>query len=588
MTSSWQAALIKCKYEPRFIPVLLALLRILMCLWPQTGYIHSDEFFQSPEIIAKRYFHSNVQPVWEFTTKKPIRCMLVPNILNTIGFKFATTIQANPSAYLLLVAPRFIYTLLSFIIDYCLYKLCQYYSSRGLWYLPVSVVFQTSFVCLACLTRTFGNVPEVVIFALLLLVVCRAIKPRFRIVFVTPRRKTPANEKIKRSTQLISSLLIGFLTTLGTFNRPTFPAFAVVPLIYWALDSFRRNSHDFILTLYRVVLPVAASSVITAGLLIVYDTSFYKQQVPRGWVITPYNFVTYNTDVSNLSKYGLHSPYMHMFVNLPLAFNILALMFYARLVNYRFLFSTHRVYSLMLLSTLTSVILLSFIPHQEFRFLLPLIVPLVYAFAFNVYTSNKLLTTWLLCNIVLIYFYSSVHQSGVVKASLDLDPVLRSHARTDPRENENMVHVLNLRSYYTPSYQWNIPEDDPRFEFHLQNSFESFNLSLSSKLNDLMQHRALNGKHQLYFMLPSLYDSHLKSFLQQNYSINMNHLRLLRHYYPHFSGEDIHNSIEHIRKFGLSTWKTAFGFSLYTLDSISLVTQDPPPKNIQEPPDAEL
>uniref|UniRef100_A0A8C9D9F0 Uncharacterized protein n=1 Tax=Panthera leo TaxID=9689 RepID=A0A8C9D9F0_PANLE len=30
----------------------LSLLRLLWCLLPQTGYVHPDEFFQSPEVMA--------------------------------------------------------------------------------------------------------------------------------------------------------------------------------------------------------------------------------------------------------------------------------------------------------------------------------------------------------------------------------------------------------------------------------------------------------------------------------------------------------------------------------------------------------
>uniref|UniRef100_A0A8C3YPV6 Uncharacterized protein n=1 Tax=Catagonus wagneri TaxID=51154 RepID=A0A8C3YPV6_9CETA len=30
----------------------LSLLRLVWCLLPQTGYVHPDEFFQSPEVMA--------------------------------------------------------------------------------------------------------------------------------------------------------------------------------------------------------------------------------------------------------------------------------------------------------------------------------------------------------------------------------------------------------------------------------------------------------------------------------------------------------------------------------------------------------
>lgn len=164
MTPNWQSILIKCKYEPKVIPILLAILRVCICFWPQHGYLHPDEFFQSPDIVVGSNLKSIIEPCWEFTTDKPIRFMLFPYLLNTLAVKVLRTFAPDPSAYLLLVAPRLAYTLLSFLVDYSLFKLCKYHSSKGLWYLPVSVIFQSSFVCLGCLTRTLSNVPEVVIF----------------------------------------------------------------------------------------------------------------------------------------------------------------------------------------------------------------------------------------------------------------------------------------------------------------------------------------------------------------------------------------------------------------------------------------
>lgn len=40
------------KMAARVIWGSLGLLRVLWCLLPQTGYIHPDEFFQSPEVMA--------------------------------------------------------------------------------------------------------------------------------------------------------------------------------------------------------------------------------------------------------------------------------------------------------------------------------------------------------------------------------------------------------------------------------------------------------------------------------------------------------------------------------------------------------
>nr|XP_042115096.1 nuclear cap-binding protein subunit 2 isoform X1 [Peromyscus maniculatus bairdii]XP_042115098.1 nuclear cap-binding protein subunit 2 isoform X1 [Peromyscus maniculatus bairdii] len=39
----------------------LGLLRVLWCLLPQTGYIHPDEFFQSPEVMAGAHQHTQLE-----------------------------------------------------------------------------------------------------------------------------------------------------------------------------------------------------------------------------------------------------------------------------------------------------------------------------------------------------------------------------------------------------------------------------------------------------------------------------------------------------------------------------------------------
>lgn len=591
MTTRWQAVLLQCKHEPRIVPILLTLFRIAICFFPQTGYLHPDEFFQSTDIVAANYFHSKTQPAWEFTTDKPIRCMLIPSSLNYIAFKIVSIIQnQQPSAYSLLVAPRVAYTLLSYVVDYCLYKLCQYHSARGLWYLPVSIIFQTSFVCISCMTRTLSNVPEVVIFGLLLVIVAQTIKPRFRIYFVGPSgRSTPVNQQVKSSTQIKSSILIGFLITVGTFNRPTFPCFAIVPALYWASESLKRNSYNFNLALQRMFVPIALTSSITAILISGFDTFYYTgldtftrlavlvssldfveffKEVCNHWILTPYNFIIFNSNADNLVRFGLHLPFTHFLVNIPLAFNILGLMFYEKLINllvgsgaYRLLFSTQRIYGLMLLTALTSTILLSFIPHQEFRFLMPLIIPMVYMFGFNVYKSNKCLSFWLLSNFLLIYFYSCIHQSAVTRSCLDLSPVLKSYQIQS--KSLIQVNVIAYHCYSTPSYLWNIPFEDHRFNLDLIETEEDLSLKLERVITKQRQNPLYS--HKLYVMLPRLYEENLVKTLQTNFSIELPKIFSLKNY-THFSGEEFENSINYIATNGLKFWKEAFGFNLLQVD----------------------
>lgn len=598
MTPILQSVLIKCKYELKIIPVLLAILRVCLCIWPQHGYLHPDEFFQSPDIVVGGNLKSIIEPTWEFTTDKPIRFMLFPYLLNTLAVKVLQVFAPQPSAYLLLVAPRLAYTLLSFLVDYSLFKLCKYHSSKGLWYLPVSVIFQSSFICLGCLTRTLSNVPEVVIFSLLLIVVCQAIRPRFKILFVTPSgRRTPVHECVKSSTQLMSSLLMGCLITLGSFNRPTFPCFAIVPSMYWFYESLKRNSFSAHLTIKRVIIPAVASSMIMTILLSTFDTVYYRgygplknvlenlveykfkecfQELTTSWVFSAYNFVMYNSSVDNLINYGLHPPYTHVLVNLPLAFNVLALLFFIKLFHlvsgtgvYRLLFSAHRVHAMMVFTILTSTLLLSFIPHQEFRFLLPLIVPLVYIFGFNVYTSNKLLSLWIIINISLVYFYGGVHQAGVSRASLDLDPILKSHTTFPRRDSQEMINVIALRCYIAPTYHWNIYQNDKRFHIDVQDKFDGeFNLAAAAKLRPVIDrlNKYPSHIHRLYIMLPTLYEQVLDEYITENELFISSSVQPVRRYSPHYSMEELKLSTNHIRKHGLREWRKAFGFSLLQLE----------------------
>lgn len=52
---SWQQ--FDMKTAARMLWGSLSLLRLVWCLLPQTGYVHPDEFFQSPEVMAGKAPH---------------------------------------------------------------------------------------------------------------------------------------------------------------------------------------------------------------------------------------------------------------------------------------------------------------------------------------------------------------------------------------------------------------------------------------------------------------------------------------------------------------------------------------------------
>ena len=147
------------------------------------------------------------------------------------------------------------------------------------------------------------------------------------------------------------------------------------------------------LTLVPLVLAAAG----TAALAIAVDTAFYGGAP----VITPLNNILYNADTANLAQHGLHPRYTHLLVNLP------------QLLGPALLTLTPEL-SLPVLSAAGGVLVLSALPHQEARFLLPC-VPLLLAAA-KIPASKAWLAAWLVFNSVYGVFLGVFHQAGIVPA----------------------------------------------------------------------------------------------------------------------------------------------------------------------------
>lgn len=127
-------------------------------------------------------------------------------------------------------------------------------------------------------------------------------------------------------------LLISCVTITGIFNRPTFMAFALPPVFFWVHRGIGCKTVRFSEFHYRMLLFVLYSVVFTC-LFITVD-SFYFGYISlaeiqlldvsiNSFVVTPFNFIKYNMDVTNLSDHGLHPRFMHLLINIPLLYNVL-------------------------------------------------------------------------------------------------------------------------------------------------------------------------------------------------------------------------------------------------------------------------
>jgi phosphatidylinositol glycan class Z len=122
---------------------------------------------------------------------------------------------------------------------------------------------------------------------------------------------------------MFTSSLIGLICALGIFNRPTFPAFAFVPIIYWLINIISTIDHSVRshLLLSRIISLIVGTFLLTSSLLIIFDSYYYNQgfsfivDLKNRLIICPLNFILYNVDSTNLDKHGLHPPWLHFLVN---------------------------------------------------------------------------------------------------------------------------------------------------------------------------------------------------------------------------------------------------------------------------------
>lgn len=148
------------------------------------------------------------------------------------------------------------------------------------------------------------------------------------------------------------------------------------------------------------------------------------------WVLTPINLIAYNSKKENLALHGLHPHYLHLLVNFPLLFGPLAVSTWVFLIGHIFPAlnrQKHResdtcprkdrqkvsIMSAIGWSIAIPLMGLSFAPHQEPRFLLPLILPLVILFGEIPWQSKRMTVLWITFNSLSTVFFGTFHQAGV-------------------------------------------------------------------------------------------------------------------------------------------------------------------------------
>ncbi|KAL6704578.1 alpha 1,2 mannosyltransferase [Coniothyrium glycines] len=392
---------------------LLLLVRIYFALAP--SYLHPDENFQGPEVIAGRVFSYPVHETWEFTAAHPIRSTFP--LWLAYGWPMYT-LRWLWEGFGYDVSPAVVYWTLRLLMltlsvvlqDWAIHELVVSPRARRV---AVPLV-ASSYVTWTFQTHTFSNSIETLLVSWSLVLLQRIVQDK------------------KRSGILASSIL-GSLLVVGVFNRITFPAFLLLPSLT-LLPHFQRKPYSCIF--------FTLSTLLTIFIAISVDTAFYTpgdfnfSQLHTKAVITPLNNFLYNSATTNLAQHGLHPRYQHFLVNLPqLLGPAFPLLFFLRPVHL----------NPLLVSALSGVALLSIFPHQEARFLIPAVPLILSSIRLPGPRFAKLwISTWIVFNVVLGILMGVYHQGGIV-------PVQMNIAKT----HENIAHAFWWKTYSPPTWLLN-------------------------------------------------------------------------------------------------------------------------------------
>ncbi|KAH6661410.1 GPI mannosyltransferase 4 [Truncatella angustata] len=372
--------------------LLLLLVRLWFALSP--SYLHPDENFQGPEVIAGEIFSYPVRRTWEFTSEHPIRSVfplwpvygLPMLLLRWLWIGNGKDGDVPPIAVFWTL--RVLMFILSFVLeDWAVHELVQSARHRRIAMLLVA----SSYVTWTFQTHTFSNSIETLAVAWSLVLIERIL-----------------DTSSQQTSSLLAPTVLGVVAVFGIFNRITFPAFLLIP-------GFRLIPHFWNKPVSFVVLVASATATVIVAISL--DTSFYIpysinwSDLLRNPVVTPWNNLRYNMSPANLAQHGLHPWYQHMLVNIPMLLGPAAGLLF---------FQPHL--SLRLYSAVSGLFVLSVFQHQEARFLLPTI-PLILS-SVQLPQNTKILKiwvgAWIAFNVALSLLMGVYHQGGIVPGQVFL------------------------------------------------------------------------------------------------------------------------------------------------------------------------
>ncbi|PLW22296.1 hypothetical protein PCANC_27122 [Puccinia coronata f. sp. avenae] len=381
--------------------VIAISLRLIIVL-TSTSFIHPDEHFQNTEIAVDDVFKQSkyLTRTWEWDPLRlsghgigggPVRSIVPVWLTSHLGLyilKFAhASGLVNISTRSLVIFPRLVLFLLSLWVDRLIF---QFVRSRSIQLLHAFSLHSMLFVC-----RSFSNSLESILFSSVFLLSLSISNP-----------KNPA--------KLTSVIAWTLLNVFAVWVRVSYICFAF-PIVI-------AVGHTRLFRSFALLCTLGATALLGMAVLIWLDCLYFG----RWPTITPVNFLIYNLDQANLAQHGTHPRYLHLLVNGSIMFGP-ALWFTGWDQIWTRLKPCPMIVKLSIASLVSGTLLLSIQPHQEPRFLLPLIFPLTILCSQPMSKSSSTMFRkmfWiahLFHLIITVALFGFLHQGGV-QSALELIP----------------------------------------------------------------------------------------------------------------------------------------------------------------------
>lgn len=455
------------------------------------SYIHPDEHFQGFEVVAAKVLGYNTNIPWEFSSDSlarsyaPLVLFYYP-ILKALSF---FNVDFLPLQLWYIVRLQFM--LVSWMVtDWCLYRMLPTKQER------IKAIFfvLTSYVSLVYQSHCFSNSIETI---LLVLAVYMINELRFL-------QNCDLDQYEYRDLAKLAGGL-GLVVAVGVFNRVTFPAFLVLPAFYLVQSYWKWKLLVFVSGI--VFAAAAAAGIIldsvmcgTSLSLIANDATNWSQ-----YVVAPWNNLVYNAKYENLAHHGIHPYYTHIIVNLPQLMGPgLVFLFYG--------FRNRYWKTTPFLSAMSGLLFLSVVPHQELRFLIPVVPLLCCCFDVALFArhGSLLMNLWFAFNTVLAVVMGVLHQGGVVPALEHLHEL-----------NEQGVTQIWWRTYSPPTWMLAdtlhstqfITINDENSEFSLDPNKQNYVFDTMGTDFEKVERLISSLKSKIYVVTPIASFAHFNSSL---------------------------------------------------------------------------